>query len=184
MAKWFAMPEGVDSISLQQLEFHPRVVQNGVRCFSVPNHLADELMALNIRTGTESNGRPTFARFGEVKRPEGVEDEPEMPTGGDAVALGGQIMTLQVQNEGLRAQIAELMVERDELRLRVAELEAKIGTKDIDDETMASMPVGVGEGKRGSKGTNRTLGAGPHLTDSPPAEALLDQLSGMTLGKD
>ena len=169
MAKWFVMPEGVDSISLRQLEFHPKVVHDGVRYFSVPDHLTPELLSVHLRIGTDDLNRPVMARFVEVNRPEGEVDEPDVPEVTDAVVLNGQIMTLQVQMEGLRAQIAELTVERDDLRLRVEELEAE------QPETMKELD---------KKRRDKQPQSGPRFADSPSAETLLTDLAGITLGKD
>jgi hypothetical protein len=162
MAKWFTMPDGVGSISVRQFEFHPKVVQDGKCYISVPDHLAAEVEALALRIGTDADGRPIMGRFEEVRRPEGTEDEPDnVPEVSDSTVLNGQILTLQVQMENLRAQIAELTVERDDLRLRVAELEAD----NNGEESSSPSPPPL------------------RLTGSP-ADGLLQSLSGMTLGQD
>lgn len=117
---WFAFPEGVDQISVEQQIFRPEHKdKDGRQFFRAPDHFAPTIL-----------GQPGFAR---VEQPEGApedlpKDDPQRSAALDQMAT--EVGALQEEVVRLRAENADLIKERDALLASNKGLEEELDAQD------------------------------------------------------
>lgn len=103
---WFAFPEGIDQLSVEQQIFRPEHKdKDGRQYFRAPDHFAPAIL-----------GQTGFAR---VQRPEGApEDLPKEDPRGNAALdqMATEVSALQDEVMRLRAMCNEVIQERDALK--------------------------------------------------------------------